>query len=104
MSQGYSILKSDSITTMNISPIEEIIADIRVGKMVVLVDEEDRENEGDLVLAADFVTPAAINFIGHSWAWVDLLNAHRRTLQPVGFAADGIEQSFAFRNQLHPFH
>lgn len=63
MSQGYSILKSDSITTMNISPIEEIIADIRVGKMVVLVDEEDRENEGDLVLAADFVTPAAINFM-----------------------------------------
>jgi len=63
MSQGYSILKSDSIATMNISPIEEIIADIQVGKMVVLVDEEDRENEGDLVLAADFVTPAAINFM-----------------------------------------
>lgn len=63
MSQGYSILKNDSIATMNISPIEEIIADIQVGKMVVLVDEEDRENEGDLVLAADFVTPAAINFM-----------------------------------------
>lgn len=48
---------------MSISPIEEIIADIQLGKMVVLVDEEDRENEGDLVLAADFVTPAAINFM-----------------------------------------
>lgn len=42
---------------------EELIADIRNGKMVVLVDDEDRENEGDLVLAADHVTPDAINFM-----------------------------------------
>lgn len=43
--------------------IEELIADIRAGKMVLLVDDEDRENEGDLVLAADHVTPQAINFM-----------------------------------------
>ena len=48
---------------MIISSIQEIIADIKAGKMVILVDEENRENEGDLVLAADFVTPAAINFM-----------------------------------------
>src|SRR5512146_822715 len=48
---------------MAISPITEIIADLRSGKMVVLVDEEDRENEGDLLMAADFVTPDAINFM-----------------------------------------
>ena len=48
---------------MPVSPTAEIIADIRAGKMVILVDEEDRENEGDLVLAADFVTPDAINFM-----------------------------------------
>jgi 3,4-dihydroxy 2-butanone 4-phosphate synthase/GTP cyclohydrolase II len=42
---------------------EEIIADLRAGKMVVLVDEEDRENEGDLVLAADHVTADAVNFM-----------------------------------------
>lgn len=46
-----------------LSPIEDIIADMRAGKMVVLVDDEDRENEGDLVLAAEFVTPEAINFM-----------------------------------------
>ena len=46
-----------------ISSTEEIIAEIKAGRMVVLVDEEDRENEGDLVLAADFVTPEAINFM-----------------------------------------
>lgn len=48
---------------MPLAPITEIIADIKVGRMVVLVDEEDRENEGDLVLAADHVTPDAINFM-----------------------------------------
>ena len=48
---------------MPIAPIVEIIAEIRAGRMVVLVDEEDRENEGDLVIAADHVTPEAINFM-----------------------------------------
>ena len=48
---------------MNIATTQEIIEDIRLGRMVVLVDAEDRENEGDLVMAADFVTPAAINFM-----------------------------------------
>ena len=48
---------------MAVSPVPEIIADMHAGKMVILVDEEDRENEGDLVLAADFVTPEAINFM-----------------------------------------
>ncbi|MDO8774052.1 MAG: bifunctional 3,4-dihydroxy-2-butanone-4-phosphate synthase/GTP cyclohydrolase II [Burkholderiaceae bacterium] len=46
-----------------ISPVEEIVADMRLGRMVILVDEEDRENEGDLVLAADHVSPEAINFM-----------------------------------------
>ncbi|HYD81736.1 MAG TPA: bifunctional 3,4-dihydroxy-2-butanone-4-phosphate synthase/GTP cyclohydrolase II [Paucimonas sp.] len=48
---------------MSISTVQEIVAEIRAGRMVILVDEEDRENEGDLVLAADFVTPEAINFM-----------------------------------------
>lgn len=48
---------------MSISTTQEIIAELRAGRMVILVDEEDRENEGDLVLAAEFVTPEAINFM-----------------------------------------
>jgi 3,4-dihydroxy 2-butanone 4-phosphate synthase/GTP cyclohydrolase II len=40
-----------------ISPIPELVAELAAGRMVILVDEEDRENEGDLVLAADHVTP-----------------------------------------------
>jgi len=48
---------------MSVSSIKDAIVDIRSGKMVILVDDEDRENEGDLFLAAQFVTPEAINFM-----------------------------------------
>ena len=48
---------------MSISPIQDILADIRAGKQVILIDDEDRENEGDLILAADFVSPEHINFM-----------------------------------------
>ncbi|MFM2121509.1 MAG: hypothetical protein RL722_2977 [Pseudomonadota bacterium] len=48
---------------MPIAPIPELVAELAAGRMVILVDEEDRENEGDLVLAADLVTPEAINFM-----------------------------------------
>jgi 3,4-dihydroxy 2-butanone 4-phosphate synthase/GTP cyclohydrolase II len=48
---------------MPISPIPELIAELAAGRMVILVDEEDRENEGDLVLASDHVTPETINFM-----------------------------------------
>jgi 3,4-dihydroxy 2-butanone 4-phosphate synthase/GTP cyclohydrolase II len=48
---------------MSLNSTQELIDDLRHGRMVVLADAEDRENEGDLVLAADFVTPEAINFM-----------------------------------------
>ena len=48
---------------MSISTIKEAIVDIKSGKMVILVDDEDRENEGDLCMAAEYVTPEAINFM-----------------------------------------
>jgi len=49
--------------TPPLSPIPEILADLRAGKMVILTDDEDRENEGDLILPAQFVTPEAITFM-----------------------------------------
>ncbi len=52
-----------TLTPAPIAPIEDIVAELRAGRMVILVDEEDRENEGDLVLAADHVTPEAVNFM-----------------------------------------
>ncbi|AFY02645.1 3,4-dihydroxy-2-butanone-4-phosphate synthase [Bdellovibrio bacteriovorus] len=48
---------------MEFNTIPEIIDDVRNGKMVILVDDEDRENEGDLILAAEFATPQNINFM-----------------------------------------
>ena len=47
---------------MKLDSIEDILADIRAGKMVILMDDEDRENEGDLIMAAEKVTPEAIAF------------------------------------------
>ena len=48
---------------MKFDSIESAIADIRNGRMAILVDDEDRENEGDFVMAAEKVTPEAINFM-----------------------------------------
>jgi 3,4-dihydroxy 2-butanone 4-phosphate synthase/GTP cyclohydrolase II len=48
---------------MSIAPIPELVAELAAGRMIILVDEEDRENEGDLVVAADFITPDAVNFM-----------------------------------------
>ncbi|MCE5388339.1 MAG: 3,4-dihydroxy-2-butanone-4-phosphate synthase, partial [Acidithiobacillus sp.] len=51
------------MNTTQISSTQEIIEEIRAGRMVILMDDEGRENEGDLVMAAEFVTPEAINFM-----------------------------------------
>ena len=58
-----SISAKHTTTMTAIAPIPEILADIKAGKMVILTDAEDRENEGDLLMAAQFVTPEAINFM-----------------------------------------
>ena len=58
-----------------ISSAAEIIAEIKQGRMVVLVDDENRENEGDLVLAAEFTTPEHINFMAKFGRGFNLLNA-----------------------------
>jgi len=48
---------------MSLHSTEEIIEDIRQGKMVILMDDEDRENEGDIIIAAECVTPESVNFM-----------------------------------------
>ena len=48
---------------VQISPVDDIVAQLRAGRMVIISDDEDRENEGDLVMAAEHVTPEAINFM-----------------------------------------
>ncbi len=60
---NISDMDPDAAQSFDISPIPEIVAELRAGRLVILVDEEDRENEGDLVMAAEYVTPEAINFM-----------------------------------------
>jgi 3,4-dihydroxy 2-butanone 4-phosphate synthase/GTP cyclohydrolase II len=67
---------------MTITPIPELLDEIRQGRMIILADAEDRENEGDLVLAADFVTPETINFMAtHARGLVCLTLSEERCRQ-----------------------
>ena len=64
MTQPTALRESSAAPeSFDIAPVSDILAELRAGRMVILVDEEDRENEGDLVMAAEFVTPEAINFM-----------------------------------------
>jgi 3,4-dihydroxy 2-butanone 4-phosphate synthase/GTP cyclohydrolase II len=68
---------------MSLSPVPEIIDEIRAGRMVILVDDEDRENEGDLIFAAQFVTPEKINFMakhGRGLICMPITESHARRL------------------------
>lgn len=56
---------------MPVSTVQDALQDIKAGKMIILVDEPDRENEGDLTIAAEFVTPEVINFMAtHARGWI----------------------------------
>ena len=48
---------------MELNKIQELISDLSEGKMIILMDDEERENEGDLIIPAQMVTPEAINFM-----------------------------------------
>ena len=83
-----------------ISPVEDIVADMRAGRIVILIDEEDRENEGDLVLAADHVTADAVNFMaryGRGLICLTLTRARCEMLQlPPMATRNGAKHSTAF--------
>ena len=58
-----TLKKTEAEPQVEFSSVEEIVSDLRIGKMVIIVDDEERENEGDLLMAADKVTPKDINFM-----------------------------------------
>ncbi len=68
---------TDLRSDIQLNPIEEILADIRAGRMVVMMDDEDRENEGDLVMAATMVKPEDINFMARFGRGLICLTLHR---------------------------
>jgi len=91
---------SSPLAPTAISPVEDIVAELRAGRMVILVDEEDRENEGDLVLAAEHVTPDAINFMARFGRGLICLTLTRdrceRLRLPPMVTRNGTKHSTAF--------
>jgi len=68
----------------HLSTIEEAIADLKLGKMIVLVDDEDRENEGDLVQIAELVTPESINFMARKACGLICVSMVKEDLERLG--------------------
>lgn len=93
---------------MTLACTQEIIAELKAARMVILVDEEDRENEGDLVLAADFVTPEAINFMaryGRGLICLTLTQARCKQLNlPLMTRHNGTRYSTAFTVSIEAAH
>jgi len=83
-----------------VSSVEEIVEELRAGRMVILVDEEDRENEGDIVIAADHITPQAINFMARHARGLICLTLSREMCErlnlPPMVARNGAKHSTAF--------
>lgn len=71
---------------MTISRIEDIIEDIRQGKMVVMMDDEDRENEGDVIMAAEKVTPEHITFMARQACGLICLPLSKALCDKIGLA------------------
>ena len=86
---------------MSISPIPELVAELAAGRMVILVDEEDRENEGDLVLAADHVTPEAINFMARFGRGLICLTLTRERCERLQLPPMASAQRHPPRHRVH---
>ena len=71
---------------MSFAPIPELLEEIRAGRMVVIVDDEDRENEGDLIMAAELVRPADINFMVTHARGLVCLSITRERANQLGLA------------------
>ena len=80
--------------------IESVLADIRKGKMVIVTDDEDRENEGDLIMAAQYVTPAAINFMAKHGRGLICVPTTTERLQQLGIERMVKENREVFRTDF----
>ena len=92
---------SDTSTTTPFATIEEALEEIREGRMIVVCDDENRENEGDLTLAAQFATPEAINFMAKEGRGLICLSLTSGALRGAGLGADGGEERIVVRDAVH---
>ena len=109
---------------IKLNTIEEAIEDFRKGEFVIIVDDEDRENEGDLVVAAELITPEKVNFMlthgrgvlcapitEERCAELELdmqvssnTSIYDITLRGTGFTTSGIQQYVCIRNSVYRYH
>ncbi|MFZ4076777.1 MAG: 3,4-dihydroxy-2-butanone-4-phosphate synthase [Legionellaceae bacterium] len=107
--------------TLPFSPIEHAIAELKAGRMVILMDDEHRENEGDLVIAADYATPEAINFMSRFACGLICLSMEGQLIERLGLpmmtlsnrsrygtaftvsieAAEGVSTGISARDRAH---
>ena len=78
------------------SPISQALDDLREGKLIILVDDENRENEGDLVLAAQHVTPEAINFMVKMGRGVLCIPMTRERCETLNLALQAVDNTTPF--------
>ena len=80
--------------------IESVVADLRKGRMVIVVDDADRENEGDLIMAAECVTPAAINFMARHGRGLICVPTTFERLKQLGIEQMVVQNSENFRTDF----
>ncbi len=85
------------LTPAPISPVQDIVAELRAGRIVILVDEEDRENEGDLYIPAEMADAAAINFMAKYGRGPICLTLTRQRIEQLGLPL--MAQNNASRHQ-----
>ena len=86
---------------LKLNTIEEAIADFREGKFVIVVDDEDRENEGDLIVAAEKITPEQVNFMLKHARGVLLCTYHYFSLQGIGITSSSRYKHVSSRYSFH---
>lgn len=83
------------------TPIEDILEELRAGRMIVLTDDEDRENEGDLMIAADKVTPEAINFMATHGRGLICLALTPERIEALGLPPMVTDNTSKFQTAFH---
>ena len=91
---------SGNVDTKHFNTIDEAIAEIKAGKIVIVVDDNDRENEGDFVCAAEFVTPEVVNFLATHGRGI--ICAPLETLRAKELALDLMGRPLVCRRRIAP--
>ena len=96
MKRQIEIAKGSRARTSPFARVEEAVEAIRAGRIVIVVDDEDRENEGDLTIAAEKITPEAINFMARHGRGLDLPLDDAGTSGRTRYSADRAQNTSRF--------